>query len=192
MQELEPHYMWRHIYQAETDQHSPFYGKEYSEFYYTHAIYNFYIHPQWDSIGSPTLFIKILFIDYSTNTAIIELIGEWNDAINNDIMLLKRDIIEHLYDCGISNYILIGENILNFHSSDDSYYEEWWQEVDDLDGYIALINFREHVLSEMQSTQLDHYLHFGGPLNDIEWRKLSPYQLTQNIHNYIHRKHIQP
>ena len=47
---------------------------------------------QWDDFGSSTLYIKILFADYDGGFAIIELIGEWNDAINNDIMLLKRDM----------------------------------------------------------------------------------------------------
>ncbi len=44
-------------------------------------------------MGSETLYLKILFVDYDERYAIIELIGEWNDAINNDIMLLKRDIV---------------------------------------------------------------------------------------------------
>ena len=46
---------------------------------------------------------------------------------------------------GINKYILIGENILNFHYSDDSYYEEWFDDNGD-NGWIVLLNFREHVL----------------------------------------------
>ena len=34
--------------------------------------------------------MKILFADYEQNFAIIELIGEWNDAIENDIMTLEE------------------------------------------------------------------------------------------------------
>ena len=48
---------------------------------------------------------------------------------------------------GIERFILIGENVLNFHASDDCYYEEWFDEVTDADGWIALLNFRQHVVA---------------------------------------------
>src|SRR3954463_4455746 len=145
---IEPFYNWQHLYIAAEDPESPFYGREYSEFQYSNTIYNYYIHPQWDDIGSETLYIKILFVDYEEKYAVIEFIGEWNDAINNDIMLLKRDIIENMMSFGINKFILIGENVLNFHASDDCYYEEWFQEVED--GWIAAINFLDHVRTEFE------------------------------------------
>lgn len=181
MQELEPFYNWRHLYQAENDERSPFFGREYSELYYTNTIYNFYIHPQWDEFGSNTLFLKVLYCDYDNQVAIIEFIGEWNDAINNDIMSLKREVIDEMTAEGIMKFILIGENVLNFHASDDSYYEEWWQEVDDEDGWIAMINFRQHILEEASTENLDSYINLGGNLNDMEWRKFSPNLLFQEI-----------
>jgi hypothetical protein len=73
---------------------SPFYEREYSEFEYTNQVYNYLLHPQWDEFGSSTLYLKILYVDYKEGFAIIEMIGEWNDAINNDIMFLKRDVVE--------------------------------------------------------------------------------------------------
>ncbi len=85
MHEIEPYFNWRHLYIADEDVKSPFYGRTYSEFEFTQTVYNFYIHPQWDDFGSSTLYIKILFADYETGFAIIEMIGEWNDAIENDI-----------------------------------------------------------------------------------------------------------
>jgi hypothetical protein len=181
VQELEPFYNWRHLYQAENDERSPFFGREYSELYYTNTIYNFYIHPQWDEFGSNTLFLKVLYCDYDNQVAIIEFIGEWNDAINNDIMSLKREVIDEMTAEGIMKFILIGENVLNFHASDDSYYEEWWQEVDDEDGWIAMINFRQHILEEASTENLDSYINLGGNLNDMEWRKFSPNLLFQEI-----------
>ena len=84
---VEPYFNWRGYYVASEDPLSPFFEREYSEFEFTNSIYDFYIHPQWDSIGSPTLFIKILMVDYDAAYAIIEIIGEWNDAIENDIMI---------------------------------------------------------------------------------------------------------
>ena len=93
MHSIEPFYNWRGFYIASEDLQSPFYEREYSEFEFTDSIYNYLIHPQWDSIESQALFIKILFVDYDEGVAIIELFGEWNDVIENDIMLFKRNII---------------------------------------------------------------------------------------------------
>ena len=138
---------------------SPFFEREYSEFEFTNSIYDYYIHPQWDSIGSPTLFLKILMVDYDAAYAIIELIGEWNDAIENDIMILKRDIIDVLIEQGVNQFILIGENVLNFHYSDDCYYEEWFDDVED--GWIAMVNFHDHVIREFERIHIDHYFVMG-------------------------------
>src|SRR5438270_1407444 len=126
MHDIEPFYNWRHIYVSEEDERSPFYGRDYSEFEYSNTIYNYYIHPQWDDFGSQTLYMKVLFADYEQKYAIIEFIGEWNDAINNDIMFLKREIVENMMGFGINKFILIGENVMNFQASDDCYYEEWF------------------------------------------------------------------
>ncbi|HEY6160700.1 MAG TPA: hypothetical protein VI112_05735 [Bacteroidia bacterium] len=180
MHTIEPYFNWRGFYTAEEDEHSPFYGREYSEFEFENHIYNYVIHPQWDDMGSPTLFIKLLFVDYDEHFAVMEMIGEWNDAINNDIMILKRDIAEHLMAFGISKFILIGENVLNFHALDDCYYEEWSEELRDGGrGWIALLNFREHVLSEFRKNGLLDYLNSGDELDDMHWRNLTPLQLFQ-------------
>lgn len=192
MQELEPFYNWRHLYRANEDEASPFYGREYSEFYYTNQIYNFLIHPQWDEFGSSTLFAKFLYVGYQEKVAIIEFIGEWNDAISNDIMTLKRELIEDLQSNGIAKFILIGENVLNFHGSDESYYEEWWQEVEEEDGWIALVNFRSHILAEMSIENIDHYLNFGGILNDFEWRKLTPHQFFDEVDEALRSRLLTP
>jgi hypothetical protein len=186
MQDIEPFYNWRHLYIASEDERSPFYEREYSEFVYTNAIYNYLIHPQWDDIDSPTLYIKILFVDYDQGYAIIEMIGEWNDCINNDIMLLKRDIIEQLMQYGIKKFILIGENILNYHASDDEYYQEWFEEVED--GWIAFLNFRKHVLDEFQRANIDYYILSGGELNDLAWRTSTPQQLFEKVDHYVQKR----
>jgi hypothetical protein len=188
MHELEPFYNWQHLYIASEDEDSPFYGAEYSEFTFTNTVYNYYIHPQWDNMGSETLYLKLLFVDYDEHYAIIELIGEWNDAINNDIMLLKRDVIDELAFHGIHKYIIIGENVLNFHHSDDSYYEEWFEDVSDTDGWIAFINFSDHVMKEFKQANLDYYFISDGELSDFEWRKFSPGQVFGNISKIISKR----
>ena len=186
MHYVEPYYNWRGYYIASEDPSSPFYGREYSEFEFNNAVYNFYIHPQWDSIGSPTLFIKILFTDYNSGFVIIELLGEWNDAIENDIMILKRDIIEPIMEQGITKFILIGENVLNFHYSDDCYYEEWFDEVED--GWIAMVNFHEHVISEFERANIDHYFLMGGELEEIEWRTYLPQQFFDKVSSLVNNR----
>ncbi len=186
MHYVEPYYNWRGYYIASEDPSSPFYGREYSEFEFNNAVYNFYIHPQWDSIGSPTLFIKILFTDYDSGFVIIELLGEWNDAIENDIMILKRDIIEPIIEQGITKFILIGENVLNFHYSDDCYYEEWFDEVED--GWIAMVNFHEHVISEFERANIDHYFLMGGELEEIEWRTYLPQQFFDKVSSLVNNR----
>jgi len=180
---VEPHFGWRGYYIAEEDPQSPFYGKIYSEFEFENSVYNFVIHPQWDTIGSPTLFLKIIYVDYADGYAIIEFIGEWNDAIENDIMTLKRDLIEDLIQEGISQFILIGENVLNFHYSDDSYYEDWFDDLED--GWIAMVNFHEHVTKEFQHANIDHYIAMGGELDDIEWRTFLPHQFFKKVRKLV-------
>lgn len=186
MHTLEPYYLWRELYRAEDDERSPFFEREYSEFEFTHQIYNHLIHPQWDEFGSPTLYIKIIYADYETGFVIIEMMGEWNDAINNDIMFLKREVLEILEQEGIDKFIMIGENVLNFHASDDSYYEEWFSDIEQ--GWIAFINFREHVLDEFKSGNIDYYVNFGGGMDDMPWRKFTPQTFYENVEEMLRHR----
>lgn len=183
MHTLEPFFLWRELYKAEDDERSPFFEREYSEFEFTHKMYNHLIHPQWDEFGASTMYIKILYADYTDGFAIIEMIGEWNDAIDNDIMFLKREVLELLMEEGIDKFIMIGENVLNFHASDDSYYEEWFSDTEN--GWVAFINFRQHVLDEFKANNIDYYINFGGELDDLAWRKFSPHQLFDNVNEML-------
>ncbi|MDZ4823165.1 MAG: hypothetical protein SH856_06885 [Flavobacteriales bacterium] len=189
MHSIEPYYNWRGFYVSSEDPLSPFFEREYSEFEFSEKLYNYFIHPQWDSFGSQTLFIKILFTDYEERFAIVELLGEWNDLLYNDIMLLKREIIEPMMQNGINKFVLIGENILNFHASDDCYYEEWFDEVsDDEDGWIALMNLSEHVIHDFQKANIDSYFVLGGKLNEMNWRTHHPFQLFQLVESQVMKR----
>ncbi len=189
MHDIEPYYKWRDFYTAEADEHSPFYQREYSELYFTKAVYNHFIHPQWDDIGSPTIYLKILYADYKLGFTIIEFIGEWNDCINNDIMMLKKEVLDWQMKKGINQFILIGENILNFHSDEEDYYDEWFQDIEE--GWIAALNFREHVLQEMRDNNLDLFVNFGGDLDELNWRTMEPKVLYYRI-NSILQKRLDP
>lgn len=165
---------------AEEDERSPFYGRVYSEFEYSKTLYNFYIHPQWDDFGSRTLYMKILFTDYDLHYAVIELLGEWNDAIENDIMTIRREVTDLLFAKGITKYIFIAENVLNFHSSDDSYYEEWHEQLEDDRGWIVILNMPDQSKYDFRKARLTNYAEM---MEMAQWRTLKPemvYQLVDN------------
>ncbi len=174
MHDIEPHFHWRDLYVASEDKHSPFFRRQYDEFFFTQKVYNYFIHPQWDSFGSTTLYTKILFVDYDEGYAILEFIGEWNDCLYNDIEALKRQLVDRLIQRGICRFILIGENVYNFHGDDDSYYEEWWEDIRDEGGWICMVNTEKHVWEEMEATKLYRYVHYGPAYNAVIWRSRRP------------------
>ena len=185
MHEIEPYYNWRHLYTSEEDERSPFFGREHSEFEYSQTVYNYYIHPQWDDFGSRTLYLKVLYTDYDLDFAIIELIGEWNDAIENDIMTLKRDVIDRMISEGIRKFILIGENVLNFHSSDNCYYEEWKDDVSDDGGWIVMLDLPEQSQYDFNKARINYYIEL---INYPIWRTVQPQHLFAAIDNKMLRR----
>ncbi|WMJ71907.1 hypothetical protein RCC89_01785 [Cytophagaceae bacterium ABcell3] len=186
MHELEPFFNWEKYYNAVNDERSPFFGAQYNTQQYTNAIYGYYIHPLWDYIGSETLYLKILYTNYEQRFVIIEMIGEWNDTLHNDIMHLKRNVIDYLVDQGINQFILIGENVMNFHGSDDCYYEEWFEDVED--GWIAAINFRDFVEQEWRRYNIDCYINYGGSLNIDNWRTMNPKAFYKQVSSQIMKR----
>jgi hypothetical protein len=132
--------------------------------------------------------LKVLYCSYADGFAIIEFIGEWNDLLYNDVMFLKREVIEVMQQSGIHKFVLIGENVLNFHHSDDSYYEEWFDEVMDQDGWIAMLNFREHVTRELELSGIDRFLVMGGKLQSFKWRTLNPDQLYEQVEQQVMKR----
>lgn len=181
MHEIEPYYNWRQYYTAEEDARSPFHGTEHSEFEFSHAVYDHAIHPQWDAFGSSTLYLKVLYADYEEGHVVIELIGEWNDLLHNDIMYLKRDVVEPMLAEGLDKFILIGENVLNFHAGEEDYYAEWFEEATDAGGWVALVNFLKHVREELHTADLDQYLLIGGELDHMPWRTMEPDGLIEKV-----------
>jgi hypothetical protein len=186
MHDIEPYYNWLKYYDPAGDDRSPFFGKEYNFDQYSETIYGYYIDPAWDYMGSETLYIKILYTDYDLGYTVIEFIGEWNDAINNDIMELKRNIVEPLVKEGINKFILIGENIMNFHGSDDCYYEEWFEDVED--GWIAAVSFPEFIQEEFKKYHVDHYINMGGTLQIDKWRTMQPHNFFEVVEGMITRR----
>jgi MFS superfamily sulfate permease-like transporter len=117
--------------------------------------------------------------------AIIEMIGEWNDAIENDIMTFKRDIIDIMIKQGINKYILVAENVLNFHSSDDCYYEEWMEDIEEEGGWVAIIGLPEQSRYDFTRANIDRYIQ----LIDLpEWRPFTPGNLFTKVDNILLRR----
>jgi hypothetical protein len=185
MQHIEPFYNWRHIYTSEEDERSPFYGRTYSEFEFSQTIYNFYIHPQWDDFGSRTLYLKVIMADYEEHYVVIELIGEWNDAIENDIMELKREVTDKFFSEGIYKFILIAENVLNFHSDGRDYYEEWFEEVTDENGWVVVINMPEQTQQDFRKAKLNRYLEL---MEIMDWRIYKPFHLFKKVDGEIMKR----
>ncbi|MEE9373272.1 MAG: hypothetical protein V3V00_09490 [Saprospiraceae bacterium] len=181
MHDIEPYHKWRDYYTSEEDESSPFYGREYSEFQYSQKIYNYFVHPQWDFYGSHTMCMKLLYCNYENGIVLIELLGEWNDCINNDIMLLKREIADHLIANGIIKFVLFCDNVLNFHSGDEDYYQEWLEDVIEDNGWICLMNLSEHVQDEMQNARLQNYVLMGDDYNEVPWRGVHPKAMIEEV-----------
>lgn len=185
MHDIEPHFGWRDRYRAEDDDASPFFGRQYSEFGFSNRVYNYLLHPQWDEFGAETLYLKLLFVDYDEGYAIIEFIGEWNDAVHNDIMHLKREFVDQLVGNGIKYFVMVMEGVLNFHGDETDYYEEWNDEISDDGGWIALLNTHPQVDDELTQTRLDEYLHFGQHLNGLTWRPQKPHRVFEAVEGLI-------
>ena len=101
-------------------------------------------------------------------------------------MFLKRNVIDPMIDEGIKKFILIGENLMMFHGSEDDYYEEWFEEVEE--GWIAAINFRYFIRDELCRHNLDNYINFGGNLNIVNWRTMTPLTIFKAIDHLITRR----
>jgi hypothetical protein len=185
MHDIEPYHNWRHLYTSEEDPRSPFFGRTYDEFAFTRTVYNYYIHPQWDDFGSRTLYLKILYADYEQGHAVLELIGEWNDAIENDIMTLKREVVDGLIAEGVRRFVLVAENVLNFHSSDASYYEEWVDDIREEEGWVVVLNMPGPSQQDFRTSRLTRYVEL---LEYAPWRTLQPQFLVAAIDELMPRR----
>lgn len=182
MHTVEPFFQWNSLYSAQKDPHSPFFGIEHSEFYFSKTLYNYYIHPQWEDIGSSTLYMKVLFADYDNlGFVVLEMMGEWNDALHNDCMYLKREVVDHFLDRGITKFMVVGENVFNFHASETDYYQEWKEECEE--GWITFLNFRSHVIQEMNQSHIGNFVNIFS--DEINWRRFHPMELLLQIEKYI-------
>jgi hypothetical protein len=95
-------------------------------------------------------------------------------------MTLRRDITDLMYRQGIIKFILIGENVLNFHSSDDSYYEEWREQLEDDGGWVTILGLPDQSRHDFTRARLTNYIEL---LELPQWRTMKPELLFQMIDN---------
>ena len=81
-------------------------------------------------------------------------------------------------------FVLIGENVLNFHGDDDAYYEEWAEDLED--GWLIGMGFREHICLDWDQQGLQRYMHYGESWTDPAWRTRHPLQLYWMITTRFH------
>jgi hypothetical protein len=182
MHTIEPFYNWQHLYHCETDELSPYYGAEHSEFQFTNTIYNYYVHPQWDGFGSENLYLKVIYADYEDHFAVVEFIGEWNDVLDNDSAILKRNIIDVMVATKIYKYILIGENVMSLFCGDTEYYEEWYDDVKDEGGFIVMLNLNPLCQYEWQQGKTKRFVFSQDVPN---WRTFKPDDLLAKVESEL-------
>jgi hypothetical protein len=79
---------------------------------------------------------------------------------------------------GINKFILIGENVLNFHSDGADYYEELYEELADTDGWIVCLNMPQQTQYDFKHAHLNRYIE----LVDLDnWRTYKPFHLFKKI-----------
>lgn len=176
---IEPFFGWLATYSHETDANSPFHQVEHNMFYFDRSINSIPAHPLWDQIGSESLLVKILFADYDKGFAVIELFGEWNDLFENDYKLLGENCLTYLIDQGINQFILICENVFHIYLDRDDYYHALQEELGD--GWISVLRAREEIQEEMEQYQISSYFYWSPVLDEIPWRKLTPFQLYKLV-----------
>jgi hypothetical protein len=97
-------------------------------------------------------------------------------------MELKREVTDKFFVLGITKFILIAENVLNFHSDGRDYYEEWFEEVTDENGWVVILNMPEQTQYDFRKAKLIRSLE----LMEIDnWRIYKPFHLFKKIDEQI-------
>jgi MFS superfamily sulfate permease-like transporter len=100
-------------------------------------------------------------------------------------MTLKRDVIDKLISEGITKFILIAENVLNFHSSDASYYEEWIEDIQESGGWVVMLDLPAQSQYDFRKTHINRYVEL---MDYPGWRTAQPNHLFAAIDNILLRR----
>jgi hypothetical protein len=90
--------------------------------------------------------------------------------------------LERFADESVDKFILIAENVLNFHSDGADYYEELSQELQESGGWAVCLNMP--MQSENEFKQAGHH-HFIELFNIPEWRSYRPFHLLRKVESLL-------
>ncbi len=68
--------------------------------------------------------------------------------------------------------------MLNFHSSDDSYYEDWREQVEDATGWVVILNMPAQSQYDFVQARLNKYIEL---VDFAQWRTLKPELVFQQL-----------
>jgi hypothetical protein len=71
----------------------------------------------------------------------------------------------------IYKFILIGENVFNFHNGDRDYYEELYEELSDENGWAVMINLHQASQHDFLLKKLNRYIEL---MEFEKWRTYKP------------------
>ncbi len=185
MQNILPTFSWQKYYNSSRDSKSPFFGLK-PKSNYENEIYGYFIDPAWQYIGSETLYCNILMVNYDLKYAVIELFGEWNDALHNDIKWLKNTVLDTFIQNEITHFVLITENILQYHGSFSDYYEELYEDTEE--GWLCILELPTFLETEFNKFKMQRYFHFGGSLNFSNWRTFKPNDLFSKLNVLVMKR----
>jgi len=75
--------------------------------------------------------------------------------------------------------------VLNFHSGDKDYYQEWYEEVSEENGWIVALNMSEATQYDFKRRKLNYYIEL---MEIIEWRTYRPYHLFKKIDDELMKR----
>jgi hypothetical protein len=86
---------------------------------------------------------------------------------------------------GINKFILIAENVLNFHSSDDSYYEDWREQLQDVGGWVVILDMPLQSQYDFKQARLTNYIEL---VDFPQWRTLKPEIIFQQLDGMMFKR----
>jgi hypothetical protein len=87
-------------------------------------------------------------------------------------------VINPLLEVGISKFIFITENVLNFHSGDYEYYEEWRDEISEDAGFIVWLNLPEQSQYDFNRSKIKQFVQI---FEILDWRTGKPSLLLTKV-----------
>jgi hypothetical protein len=75
--------------------------------------------------------------------------------------------------------------VLNFHSGDRDYYQEWYEEVTDEEGWVVSLNMPEQTQYDFKKAKLNYYIEL---MEIPNWRTYRPYHLFKKIDDELSKR----